>query len=124
MWAYIIRRALFNIPVFLGILLVVFIALRSGPPPENAYLGKHATEEQKRLFREKAGLDKSFFAQYRTFIWNVVRFDFQAESWDHRGKRVIDKLREAVWPTLWLTVPSLVMPSRSVAAVRFFSASV
>ncbi|MEM7166199.1 MAG: ABC transporter permease [Planctomycetota bacterium] len=121
MWGYIVRRILINIPVFLGILLVVFIALRSGPPPEDAYLGKHSSEEQKRLFREKAGLDKPLLVQYGTFVWNVVRLDFEAESWDHRGKRVIDKLKDAVMPTLWLTVPSLIITTILAISIGLIS---
>lgn len=121
MWGYIFRRVLFNIPVFLGILLVVFLALRAGPPPETAYLGKHATEEQKQLFREKAGLDKHPILQYTNFVYDVVRFKFDAESWDDRGRRVVDKLKEAVWPTLWLTVPSLVITTILAISIGLIS---
>ena len=45
MWQYVVRKLLWNIPVYLGILLVVMLALRVNDPVW-ARLGKNATQEQ------------------------------------------------------------------------------
>ena len=75
---YIIRRLLYNIPVFLGILLFVMVALRVNDPIVTQ-LGKHSTQEQYDNLREKAGLDRPFIVQYASFVWG---FDVDRESWD------------------------------------------
>ena len=62
MWAFIVRRLLYNVPVYLGILLMVMIFLRVGGDPVGVYLGKNADEDQIRLMTEDMGLDRPFLA--------------------------------------------------------------
>ena len=45
MWAYIFRRILYNIPVYLGVILLVMAALRVNDPV-NIRLSKQATAEE------------------------------------------------------------------------------
>ncbi|MHC4550950.1 MAG: ABC transporter permease [Planctomycetota bacterium] len=113
MWQYVVRRLLYNVPVFLGIILLVMLALRVRDP-EHIYVGKHATAEELQQFREKAGLDKDFPFQYRDFLFGNAAeerspFGFGNESWDKPGKEVGELLRAAVGPTLAITLPAMVL---------------
>lgn len=74
MWSYILRRILYSIPIYLGIIFIVMAALRVNDPV-NAYLGKNATQEQVELKRKSMGLDTPFLP--------VSRYDpsFRVEPW-------------------------------------------
>jgi len=110
MWQYVVRRILYNIPVFLGILLLVMAALRI-QDPAHLYVGKNATEEDLAKFRNAHGLNEPPATQYWTFLKQVFTLDFDAESWDKPGKRVGDLIWAAVGPTLAISVPALVLTS-------------
>ncbi|MFK7882860.1 MAG: ABC transporter permease [Phycisphaerales bacterium] len=71
MWNYIIRRTLYNIPVFLAIILVVMAALRV-TDPVSAHLGKNASEEQIELKTKAMGLDQPFVVQYGVFLRDLA----------------------------------------------------
>ncbi|GAB5495193.1 MAG: ABC transporter permease [Phycisphaerales bacterium] len=105
MWAYIVRRVLYNIPVYLGILLFVMLALRVNDPVY-AYLGKNATEEQIEQKRENMGLDDPFVVQYGRFVWKLVTLDFSARSWEQE-REVSDIVADAIPATTMITVPAL-----------------
>ena len=121
MWAYIFRRLLYNLPVFLGILLFVMVALRVNDPVWN-YLGKQASVEQYKEFQKKAGLDKHVLVQYAVFIKSVFTLDFSAESWDQPGLTVGERLRAAIGPSLALTVPALILSTAISIVVGMTSA--
>lgn len=108
MWAFIVRRLIYNIPVYLGIIFLVMIALRVNDPIY-AYLPKQATEEDIKNLREKAGLDKPFPVQYALFLKQIVTLDFNNQSWAQPGRTVGDKLRNAIIPSLSLTLPALAL---------------
>jgi peptide/nickel transport system permease protein len=110
MWSYIFRRLLYNVPVYLGILLLVMAALRVNDPVW-AFLGKNATQERHDEVAAQMGLDRPFVVQYVEFVRQVVTLDFQTESWDQPGISVGRMLRRAVVPSLALTVPALLVTS-------------
>jgi peptide/nickel transport system permease protein len=70
-WSYIVRRTLYNIPVFLAIILVVMAALRVNDPV-SAQLGKNAGPEQIRLLEKEMGLDQPFVVQYVVFLRDLA----------------------------------------------------
>lgn len=121
MWSFIIRRLLYSVPIYLGIILLVMAALRVNDPV-NAYLGKHASEEQVELKRESMGLNKPFFVQYAEFLGHVATLDFEARSWRYETRTVGEVLFEAVGPTLALTAPSLVITTIISIGVGLLSA--
>ena len=45
MLPYVFRRLVYNIPVFLGIILIVMLALRANDPVPG-FLGKNATDKE------------------------------------------------------------------------------
>ena len=109
MWAYVLRKLLYNIPVYLGIVLIVMAALRINDPVW-IYLGKTrgAAEAEQRhaTMSREMGLDRPFAVQYGTFLKQVVTLDFgNTYSWDRSTEKVGDMLRKAVVPTLSITIP-------------------
>jgi peptide/nickel transport system permease protein len=126
MWSFTLRRLLYSIPVYLGILLFVMAALRVNDPV-GAYLGKNASQEQIDLKRRSMGLDRPFPVQYAEFLGRVVRLDFGSPdrpyySWQYEGQNVGTKLREAIVPTLALTVPELLLTTVVSLVVGLVSA--
>jgi peptide/nickel transport system permease protein len=105
MWQYVVRKVLYSVPVYLGILLVVMLALRVNDPVW-ARLGKHATREQYDLERKKLGLDDPPHVQY---VHLLMGLDLDKKSWDKPGRTVGDELAQAVWPSLWITLPALAL---------------
>lgn len=108
MLAYSIRRLLYNVPVFLGILALVMAALRVNDPA-GVYLGKNTTQEQVDAFKHSKGLDLPFEEQY----WNFLKsgFNLGAESWNNPGLKVGELLQGAIPPTLSITLPALILTS-------------
>lgn len=105
MWAYIFRKLIYNVPVYLTIVLLVMAALRVHDPVYS-YLGKNAKPEDIVKYRELVGLDQPFLVQYTRFL---TTFDLGTESWDQRGRTVGEILRTSVGPSLAITVPALVL---------------
>ena len=114
MWAYVLRKLLYNIPVYLGIVLIVMAALRVNDPVW-AFLGKtHSSEEanaRHAAYSHELGLDRPFIVQYGRFLRDIATLRFDVRSWDRQTERVGDMLSHAVVPTLMITVPELVLTS-------------
>lgn len=121
MWAYIVRKLLANVPVYFSIVLFVMIVLRLGPDPVNAYLGKHADEQQKQLLSEQMGLERSFATQYFELVGNVFTLDFSERSWEQK-RPVGEMVREAIPPSLAIMVPSVFLTSLISIAISLLSA--
>ena len=115
MWAYVFRKLVYNIPVYLGILLLMMGALRV-QDPVLAYIGKNASQEQIDKLREGMGLDRPFFAQYADFVGNVFTLDFSEQSWSQPGRTVREILIDAIPPSMVITVPTLLL-SASIGVV-------
>lgn len=118
MWSFILRRLLVSIPVYLGIILIVMAALRVSDPVY-AYLGKNATPETIVAKRAAMGLDEPFLVQYAKFVGRIATLNFgdetspdprqRYESWKYAGQSVGLKLRQAVGPSLSVTIPELML---------------
>lgn len=122
MWAFVLRRVLYSIPIYLGIILIVMAALRVNDPV-TAYLGKHASAEQIELKRESMGLNKPFAVQYGRFLGQVFTLDFSStKSWRYETKSVGEVLRERIGPTVALTLPAFVITTIISIGVGLISA--
>jgi len=106
MWAFIVRKVITFIPVYLSIILLLMVALRVNDPIY-AYLGKNPSEEQKQRLRESMGLDDPFVVQYAVFLGKVATLDFSEQSWKQEGRTVGDILKDAIPPSLSITAPLL-----------------
>lgn len=121
MWAYIFRRLTYNIPVYLAIVFLVMVALRVNDPIYG-FLGKNADEDQYEALEKKFGLDRPLLVQYAKFLGDLSQLDFEAESWDQPGVSVGKMLKSAVWPSLSITVPALIITSIIAIVVGMISA--
>jgi len=117
---YILRRTLYNIPVFLSIILVVMIALRVNDPV-SAQLGKNAGPEQIRLLTESMGLDRPFYEQYFSFLGKLFTLNFTERSWDQEFP-VGEMIARAVPPSMAITVPTLLITATISICVGLISA--
>jgi peptide/nickel transport system permease protein len=121
MWAFILRKLLYNIPVYLGIILLLMIALRVQDPVRN-YLGKNVTQEQIDQKREALGLSDPFPVQYGRFVYKVILLDFEEESWKQQGRTVGEILRETIPVSMVITIPSLVFSAGISIVIALISA--
>jgi len=107
-WKYIVRRTLYCIPVYLGILLLLMLVLRVRDPVP-AFMGKNATEQDIAAKRAEVGLDQPFYKQYGNFVGQLLTFNFSEESWQQKGRSVGEIVGGGIGPTLALTVPALAL---------------
>jgi peptide/nickel transport system permease protein/oligopeptide transport system permease protein len=76
MLSYIVRRLLLAIPVLLGVVTLVFLALRLIPgDPALVMAGEAAPQEVVARIRTQLGLDRPLTVQYGIYIWNLLRGD-------------------------------------------------
>jgi peptide/nickel transport system permease protein len=110
MWTYVARRLLYNVPVYLGIIFFLMLALRVNDPVW-ALLGKNATQEAYNLRAAEFGLDQPFVIQYLRFLASIFSFDLSAESWSNPGMSVGTMLTRSIIPSLSITIPALFLTS-------------
>ncbi len=76
MLRYIAQRLVFSIPVFLGVVTIVFLVVRVLPgDPAQAALGDYASKEAVNALREKMGLNDPLPVQYVRFLADLLRGD-------------------------------------------------
>ena len=109
MLKYIIKRILWIIPVFLGVVLLIFtINYISPSDPVVAQLGSNYTQEQYDEMEHEMGLDRPFWVQYGSYIYGIVtRFDFGESYATHR--QVGQLIAERFWTTLGLGVFGVIL---------------
>jgi peptide/nickel transport system permease protein len=107
MTRYILRRLVQAIPVLLGITLFTFLIahLTPGDPVVIYSMGKPLSEEREAQIREQFGLNRPLWEQYRDYMADLLRGDLGSGLHDKRP--VWDTIREAIWPTLQLTLAGL-----------------
>ncbi len=118
MLAYVTRKLLYNVPVFLGIIAVLMLALRVNDPVWGK-LGKHASQEKHDEEERRLGLDDPFHVQYFRFLWG---FGLSAECWDKPGRTVGAELGDAIGPSLAITVPALILTTILSLGIGILSA--
>ena len=121
MWIYILRRLLYNVPVYLGIILFLMLALRVNDPVR-AYLGKNSSEEAYAAKKQEMGLDRPFVEQYVGFLGQLATFDFTEESWAQDGREVGDILTSSIVPSSSITLPAMLLTLRISIVIALFSA--
>ncbi len=104
---YFVKRVLGVIPTLLivAVLVFLFVHLLPGDPARLA-AGPEADEATVDLVRRDLGLDKPMPEQFVRFFTNAVRGEFGSSL---RSKRpVSEEIGERFWPTLNLTIASMV----------------
>ena len=146
MWAYILRKLLYNIPVYLSILFLMMLCLRVRDPIP-MYLGKNAEEAQVEQLRIAMGLDQPFVVQYGQFIGSLFfewgeeaqdsgastegaaaegsfsfsPFSLPQESWQYPGETVGEMLRKSIPHSLAITLPTLFLSALSSIVIALIS---
>jgi oligopeptide transport system permease protein len=94
MLRFIIRRVVVIIPMLFIILSITWGLIRLAPG--NFYTGeKKLAPAIEQNLREKYGLNKPWYVQYRKVLWNMVRFDF-GNSLKYEGQSVNQILLKAL----------------------------
>lgn len=106
MWSYVVRRVLYNIPIYLVIVFVVMAMLRINDPVA-AYLSKNPTAQERKLKEQELGLDRPFAVQYVAMLKSIATFDFSAKSWYQETNTVGEVIGPSILPSLKITVPAL-----------------
>ncbi len=121
MWSYIARKLLYNIPVYLGIVLLLMYALRVNDPAQ-AFLGKNPSPQDLIDLRVKLGLDRHILVQYLALLRDIFTLDLSMESWANDGVTVKRLLRESIGPSLAITLPALMLTSTISICIALISA--
>ncbi len=129
MAAYLIKRFLLMIPVFLGITIISFsvMHLAPGAPTEmQTMMQPKVSLEARARLNAIYGLDKPLHVQYLQWLKRLVRFDF-GRSFSPDNRPVMEKILERLPITLSINVLSLLLilavaiPLGIVSAVRRYS---
>ncbi len=114
------------IPVFLGILFILFFILEQAPgtPVSNMMIPK-MTPEQKAELAQKLGLDIPWYERFVNWIGEALHGNL-GYSINHK-KPVVDVMKDYVGPTLLLSLASLVIsivlgiPAGVISATKQYS---
>ncbi|MFK4810687.1 ABC transporter permease [Devosia sp. ZW T5_3] len=96
--------------VLFGISIVVFLMIRLIPGDAvTIVLGANTevTPERVAALRSRLGLDLPLFQQYGQWIWGILRGDFGTSIWT--GRPVLDEIAANMWPTIELTLLSILV---------------
>lgn len=121
MWADLVRRLIYQIPVYLCILLLMMLALRVRDPVYGR-LPKNAVAADIENKRRELGTDRPFLIQYGSLLKQVVTFSFQEKSWDYAGQTVGEVMKRSIGPSLAITVPSLILTTVVSIVIALMSA--
>jgi peptide/nickel transport system permease protein len=109
MTTYILRRLVQAIPVLIGISIFTFLMVHLTPgDPVTIFAGdKPLTPERAAQIRTQYGLDKPLWVQYRDYMVDLLHGDMGSGL--HNQRPVTDTIREAIWPTIQLTIAGLLV---------------
>jgi peptide/nickel transport system permease protein len=95
MGTYIAKRLLLIVPTLFGAAALVFVIMRVIPGDVALLIfggdqAGHIDPKQLEAMRHRLGLDRSLLAQFGTWLWGVLRFDFGNSLWT--GQPVVEEL--------------------------------
>jgi peptide/nickel transport system permease protein len=122
MLVYILRRILYAIPILIAVNLLTFALFFIVPPPDDMarmHLGqKYVTQEAIDLWKQSKGYDKPLFFNrqavgmrkltntlFITKSMALLAFDFGTSD---SGRNIGSDIKERMWPSLWLAIPTLI----------------
>ena len=106
----VLRQLLDLLVVLFGVSLVVFFMIRLIPGDAVAIMlgaNTEVTPEKVAALRARIGLDRPVLEQYGVWLFGMLGGDFGKSLWT--GKEVIEEIGAHVWPTLQLTLLSLLL---------------
>ena len=96
--------------VLFGVSIIAFAFVRMIPGDAVAIMlgaNTEVTPERLEAVRSRLGLDQPVLTQYLTWLGDTVRGDLGTSIWT--GTPVVDEIAGHIWPTLQLTVLSLLL---------------
>ena len=126
MLKYVLKRIVMMIPVFLGVILLIFMILQASPgDPAQMVLGEMATEEQIQDLREDLGLNDPMVVQLGRYLGDLLHGDF-GNSYMSKAP-VLDEILARFPTTLLLASLSVLImvclgiPIEIISAVKQYS---
>lgn len=108
MFAYIVRRIIYMIPILIGICLLTFVLLNVvGGDPVLIMLGKHTSVDSIAALRHELGLDRPLYMQFVDYLRQVVTFDF-GRSYSNK-QQISDLIARAAPVSFCLMLPSFLI---------------
>ncbi|GHA34703.1 ABC transporter permease [Devosia pacifica] len=121
---FLLGRLLDLAVVLFGISVVVFLMIRLIPGDAVAImLGANTdiTPERVAALESRLGLDQPILIQYGNWIWGALRGDFGTSVWT--GRPVAQEIAANIWPTLELTLLSILVGAGLSIPLGAFMAS-
>jgi ABC-type dipeptide/oligopeptide/nickel transport system permease component len=106
-FGYVARKVFHTLFVALGVITLVFVALRMSGDPAAAMLPGDASVEETIALRRTLGLDRPLYAQYASFLGSAVTGDF-GTSFRHQ-QPAFELVLERLPATLELAFAALVL---------------
>lgn len=121
---YIIRRLIYLIPLFFGILVIVFVASRIAGDPVQLMTTQNPriTAESKQLLREYYGLDKPLYYQFFMFIGQLFQGNLGNSYAIRGGIPVVTLIGDYALLTFQLQLVALVLSLLIAIPVGIISA--
>jgi len=112
MHLYVLRRLVIAVPTMIGVTLLIFVAMRVLPgDPLSSIEGEsigsvQLTAEQIASARASLGLDRPYYVQYLTWMYDVLRGNFGTSFW--RGEPLIDLILRRAPITIQIALMAIV----------------
>lgn len=121
MFAYILKRILYTIPIVFGVSLIVFVLFHMvGGDPTYQMVGKHAKPEQIATLRHELGLDQPLHIQYLHYVKQIVTFDYGRS---YATKQPIgEMILRGAGPSLTLAIPAFAITTIFALLVALIAA--
>src|SRR3954463_6416951 len=108
MISYVVRRILATIPVMAVVALCVFGLLHFSPSDPAAIIaGDNATGEEIAHIHAALGLDRPFYVQFGTWVWQLLHGDLGMSIFTRLP--VTELIGQRIEPTIALTIATLIV---------------
>jgi peptide/nickel transport system permease protein len=106
---YIVKRLLYLIPLFFGIIVLVFVASRLAGDPVKLMIAFKPTIKPEAIQRltEYYGLDKPLYYQFFLYLWNLFQGDLGNSYAIRGGTAVTTLIGDYAWETFKLQLAAL-----------------
>lgn len=121
MFAYLIRRLAYTVPILFGIALVTFLLFNvAGGDPVLMMLGKHADARSIAELRTQLGLDRPMWIQFIDTVRQMFTFEF-GRSYSTK-QQISEMMASASIVSLTMTIPAFVILNVVSVIVALFVA--
>lgn len=123
---YLLRRLLLTIPTLFGITLILFVIISLAPGDPAAMrageaMNPEVSERIAQQIRERFHLDEPIPVRYWLWIKGLCTFDLGKSMFDELP--VVEKVGEAIWPTLKVNLASIFIAFFVSIPIGLFSAA-